>query len=92
MRDISRFFYKVSGIYPRLCRHMAFLYRYDWMITPHIKDKAMKKEKILKSFNQALDEMDKFGIKAFCGDTALDVFRDGCKYIYLVQNSERMMP
>ena len=39
MREISRFFYKVSGIYPRLCRHMAFLYKYDWTVDCHIADK-----------------------------------------------------
>jgi hypothetical protein len=36
MREISNFFYKTSGIYSRLCRYMAFMYRYDWMITPYI--------------------------------------------------------
>lgn len=29
MREISDFFYKTSGIYSRLCRYMAYLYRYD---------------------------------------------------------------
>lgn len=29
MRDISNFFYKTSGIYNRLCRYMAYMYRYD---------------------------------------------------------------
>ena len=29
MRDVSNFFYKTSGIYSRLCRYMAYLYRYD---------------------------------------------------------------
>lgn len=34
MQEISYFFYRVSGIYNRLCRYMAYLYRYDWFITP----------------------------------------------------------
>lgn len=29
MRDISNYFYKISGIYSRLCRYMAYLYKYD---------------------------------------------------------------
>lgn len=29
LRDISNFFYRTSGIYSRLCRYMAYLYRYD---------------------------------------------------------------
>ena len=35
MREISLFFYRTSGIYNRLCRYMAYLYRYDWFITPY---------------------------------------------------------
>ena len=35
MRDISNFFYRTSGIYSRLCRYMAYLYKYDWFITPY---------------------------------------------------------
>ena len=29
MREISNFFFEVSGLYKRLCRYMAYLYRYD---------------------------------------------------------------
>lgn len=29
MRDVSNFFYRVSGIYNRLCRYLAYMYRYD---------------------------------------------------------------
>ena len=36
MRAISNFFYRTSGIYARLCRYMARLYKYDWFITPYI--------------------------------------------------------
>lgn len=36
MREISNFFYRTSGIYSRLCRYMAYLYKYDWFITPYI--------------------------------------------------------
>ena len=38
MRQISNFFYKTSGIYSRLCRYMAYLYKYDWFITPYIEN------------------------------------------------------
>ena len=29
MRQISNFFYRTSGIYNRLCRYLAYMYRYD---------------------------------------------------------------
>ena len=38
MRQISNFFYKTSGIYSRLCRYMAYLYKYDWFVTPYIEE------------------------------------------------------
>ena len=38
MREISNFFYRTSGIYSRLCRYMARLYKYDWFITPYIEN------------------------------------------------------
>jgi len=38
MRDISNFFYRTSGIYSRLCRYMAYLYKYDWFIAPYISN------------------------------------------------------
>ena len=38
MREISNFYYKTSGIYSRLCRYMAYLYKYDWFITPYIRN------------------------------------------------------
>ena len=38
MREISKFFYDTSGIYSRLVRYVAYLYRYDWLITPYINE------------------------------------------------------
>ncbi len=46
MRDISDFFYKCSGIYARILRYMAFMYRYDWMVTPYVNDEKVKNEKL----------------------------------------------
>ena len=29
MREISKFYFRTSGIYSRLCKYMAYMYRYD---------------------------------------------------------------
>lgn len=29
MREISNFYFQTSGIYSRLCKYMAYMYRYD---------------------------------------------------------------
>ena len=38
MREISDFFYKTSGMYARIIRYMAFMYRYDWFVTSYTED------------------------------------------------------
>lgn len=91
MRDISNFFYKTSGIYSRLCRYMAYLYRYDWLLTPYVVSDSIKEEKILDGFNKALIYLDNFEIKKYFGEVALKVIRNGCYYGYLIPHSDRMI-
>ena len=90
MRSISNFFYKTSGIYNRLCRYLAYMYRYDWMITPYIISENMKSEKVLSTFTKALAYLDNFKVKKFFGEVALKVIRNGCYYGYLIPQKERM--
>ena len=87
MREVSNFFYKTSGIYSRLCRYMAALYRYDWMVTPYIIDDSIKKDKILNGFTKVLIYLDDFKIKQILGEIALKVIRYGCYYGYVIENS-----
>ena len=86
MRDISDYFYKTSGIYARMIRYMAFMYRYDWFVTPYIVDDKMKDEKILQEFDGCLSLLDDFGVKETLGNIALKVLRYGCYYGYKVEN------
>ncbi len=48
LRAISNYYFIKSGIYSRLCRYMAYLYRYDWMITPIRYDDKIKDEKVIE--------------------------------------------
>ena len=83
MREISKYFYKVSGIYQRLCRYMAYMYRYDWIVTPYYTD-LIKPNKLLDNFYKVLTYLDKFESKKFFGQVALKVVRDGCYYGYII--------
>ena len=78
MREISKYFYESSGIYYRLCRYLAFLYRYDWYVTPYIND--MKEEKVLKEVSKVLLYLDKSEVKRICGNIALDIMVEGAYY------------
>ena len=97
VKRISQFYYNTSGIYSRLCRYLAFLYRYDWYIVPYINggdtypidsekgDIAAKDvNKILDNFFKVLRYLDNFRAKYMLGEIALKVIRDGCYYGYIV--------
>ena len=91
MREISNFFYRTSGIYNRLCRYLAYMYRYDWMVTPYINDEKEKTaEKALENFHKVLNYLDNFQVKRFFGEVALKVIRNGCYYGYLKEKSDRV--
>ena len=106
MRDISNFFYKTSGIYSRLCRYMAYLYKYDWFITPYINnceelisdDSSLvdvesdikTKKKLFVNFFKVLRYFEECEIKRFCGEVALKVIRNGCYYGYMIPKTDRM--
>ena len=100
MREISNFFYRTSGIYARLCRYMAYLYKYDWFITPYINgglgivsDSNLtkdNKDKILKNFFKALKFLDDFEVKKFFGEVALKVIRYGCYYGYIIDQNDKI--
>ena len=84
MRQISDFFYKTSGIYARMIRYMAFMYRYDWMVTPYVNDESMKNEKLLKGFYNCLTTLDNYQVKKNLGEIALKILINGCYYGYKV--------
>lgn len=88
MRKISDFFYKTSGIYNRIIRYMAFMYRYDWFLTPYINDDKAKSEKILLNYNKALKILDTFGVKKQLGEIALKVLKYGAYYGYKVESGD----
>lgn len=84
LREISDFFYNVSGIYSRLCRYMAYLYRYDWLITPYVNDDKLTTDQVLNKFYKALLMMDNFQVKKYLLEVALKVVRYGAYYGYKI--------
>ena len=90
MREISNFFYKTSGIYSRLCRYMAYLYRYDWMVTPYINSNNVNTDKVLDNFHKVLYFLDNFQVKRSLGEIALTVIKNGCYYGYVIRQGDRI--
>lgn len=91
MREISDYFFKVSGIYSRILRYMSFMYRYDWLVTPYVNDDTLKNEKLLDGFYKSLSILDNFKVKKQLQDIALKVLRYGCFYAYKVQQGNKIV-
>ena len=91
MREISNFFYRTSGIYNRIVRYMAFMYRYDWYVTPYKNDDKVKDDKFLDGFYKCINFLDKFKVKKTLGEIALKVLKDGCYYGYKVQQGDSVV-
>jgi len=88
MREASEFYFKVSGIYSRLCKHLANFYRYDWFITPFTPSDKVTPDKIIDGFNKSSQYIDTFGAKEYFGETALKVMRQGCYYGYIIRDTD----
>lgn len=88
MREASDFYFKISGIYSRLCKHLANFYRYDWFITPFTQSDKVTPEKIIEGFNKTSQYLDAFGVKEYYGEVALKVMRQGCYYGYIIHDND----
>lgn len=85
LREISNYYFLKSGIYSRLCRYMANLYRYDWIITPIRYDDKIKDEKMVEGWLKASALLDQCDLKRTFARIALKVVRNGCYYGYRIE-------
>ena len=90
LRAASNYFYEMSGIYERLCKYFAFLYRYDWYVVPYVDDDSVKEDKVLADFSRVLNYLDNSNLKYMFGNIALDVIKNGCYYGYIVDTGAGM--
>ncbi|MEG0775825.1 hypothetical protein, partial [Clostridium sp.] len=91
LREVSEFFYSANGIYGRLVRYLAYLYRYDWLAVPYVNSDNMKEEKVLSEFSKALNYLDNINVKYVFGDIALKVVKNGVYYGYRIENPTKMV-
>lgn len=90
-RKISDMFFKTSGIYSRLCRYMAFLYRYDWFVTPMMYDDKLRTDnstKVVDAWIKATRFLENCNLKKEFGEIALKVVRKGAYYGIMVQKKD----
>lgn len=89
LRSYSETYYARSGIYSRLCRYMAFLFRYDWMINPIVDwNTRVKDSKIIEGWLRGCRFLENSELKKVCGDVALKVMRQGAYYGYRLDKAD----
>jgi len=88
LRAVSQAYFNMNGIYMRLCRYMAYLYKYDWTITPIIYDETIKPEKVIEGWYKASNLLDNCHLRKNFGEIALKVVRNGCYYGYRVEQKD----
>ena len=91
LREVSKYFYRTSGIYFRACNYFANMYRFDWYVVPEVYDKKTKEEKITKDFFDMLHYLDSSRIKEMSADIALHVITDGAYYGYTVLGDDSII-
>lgn len=92
LREISNHFYRISGIYRRICDYVATMYRYDWYVfleTIGMDEKDLDESKAIKEFVKLLNFLDNSHIKKVCSDIALQVIKNGSFYGYCVCTPKR---
>lgn len=88
LRRISNLFFKKSGIYSRLCRYMAYLFKYDWFITPIRLSNSVKDAKVVEGWYKSSLYLENSKLKRTFGEIALKVIKEGCYFGYKLGQSE----
>ena len=80
-RDLSRNYFYKNTVYERLVLHYAGLLTYRWFLSPFARGTKTMGDRILqKKYNDALEFLDKMGIRKWAFKFALAQVRDGCYY------------
>lgn len=88
LREVSNYFFRKSGIYQRLCRYLAYLYRYDWMITPIVVASDVNEKKVIEGWYKATALLENSNVKQSLGNITLDVIKNGCYYGMMIEKSD----
>lgn len=91
IREISRYFYRTSGIYQSACNYLGSMYRYDWYIVPEIYSENVKPEQVASEFTKILSYLDGSYVKQVCNDIANKVVVEGVFYGYVIDSADGMV-
>ena len=83
IREVSDYFYRVSGIYKRIIWLFTGMFNFDNIVIPHSLSKGVSSVQLAKSFQKALLFIDSLVLKQLLREITFYVFKDGTYYGYL---------
>ena len=83
IREVSNYFYTVSGIYKRIIWLFASIFNFDSLVIPHVNGKNASQNKIVKDFYQGMSFTDSLNLKLLLKEITFFIFKQGAYYGYL---------
>ena len=91
LRNLSNYFYSISGIYSRFIEYLAGILTYSWYAYPYmLKDKYSSKN-VIKDMNNILSYLDNLSIPSIFYDISTTIIRDGVFYGYMINNPTKTL-
>ena len=88
LREASLFYLYTSGFYRRFLIYYATLLKYIYLVVPHMNGKnKIEDEKNLENYNEALEFINKLGVKSLSKHIAIRVLAEGAYYGVLRKNA-----
>lgn len=89
LRILSRHFFKVSGMYARAARYLAYLPTYDYLITPRVLGSSVEEKNVIREVVEQLRFLEKMKLKQTLPSVSLDVIVEGVYFGYLRRNGSQ---
>jgi len=87
IRDLSRHFFKISGVYSRTVRYVSLLPLYEHLIIPVVLKEGVEKHRIVSEMTNVSNFFEKLKIKTLMKDIITKVVKEGAFFGYLRSNS-----
>ena len=87
LREMSNYYYDVSGIYARFIKYLTGILTYSWYAYPYMLKDNYNSKTVKKEMNSVLTYMDNLNIATTFYDVSFKVVLNGCFYGYMVNNN-----
>lgn len=91
IRDLSKHFFKISGVYARTARYISLLPLYENLVVPVVLKEGVEKGRILSEMNNVVNFTDRLKLKTVIKEMVLKVIVEGAYFGYLRSNAGKFV-